>query len=206
MFDISDYQVDIVLIRHGQVQGNLEKKLIGKTDEPLTEEGRKDIASREYPKADMVFTSSMKRCMETCSIIYPDLEPVVVDELREMNFGKLEGKSAEELEDNEDFKNWKATKGRKTLPGGDNLDLFMLRTTRGMSKILHSVIEKIDSQEENKKMTVAIVTHGGTIMALQSYLGLCDFFDKMYDNGEWHLIGTDVRYDAAHDCITIRLR
>ena len=45
----------IYLIRHGKTPGNEEKKYIGVTDESLSDIGRKEILSKKYPKADIIF-------------------------------------------------------------------------------------------------------------------------------------------------------
>ena len=53
----------------------------------------------EYPQVDAVFSSPLKRCTETAKVIYPDRNPIVLDDLREYDFGEFEGKTAEELQD-----------------------------------------------------------------------------------------------------------
>ena len=83
----------ITLIRHGKTSGNREKRYVGITDEALSSEGELEIKTRAYPKADIVFSSPMMRCLETAKIIYPDQEPIVIPELRETDFGRFEGKN-----------------------------------------------------------------------------------------------------------------
>lgn len=207
MWDTKDYQIDIVLIRHGQVPGNKEKRYIGSTDQLLTEDGKADIAAREYPAAEMLFVSPLKRCLETGEIIYPELEANIIDEFHEMNFGRFEGKNYEELNGDEEYQRWIDSGGRKPFPGGEGVEMFMLRVTRGMSKMLHMAIDEMEAKgNTDGRKTIAAVVHGGTIMAIQAYLGICSFYDKMYENGECRLIGTEVKYDISHDCITMRLR
>ena len=62
----------IFLIRHGATPGNLEGRYIGRTDESLSETGRDEILQHEYPSVDIVFSSPMRRCRETASLIYPE--------------------------------------------------------------------------------------------------------------------------------------
>ena len=45
------------LIRHGRTAGNLERRYIGSTDEPLCPEGRQEISGLRAPEADRVFAS-----------------------------------------------------------------------------------------------------------------------------------------------------
>mgnify|MGYP000581579371 CR=1 FL=1 len=45
-------KLEVLLLRHGQTQGNLEKRYIGKTDEPLSEKG---IRFLQEKKKDLLF-------------------------------------------------------------------------------------------------------------------------------------------------------
>ena len=78
MRDRAGYKMmELVFIRHGKTRGNLESRYIGTTDEELCKEGidgiRDNLYKNIYPAADIVFTSPMKRCIQTAEIIYPGL-------------------------------------------------------------------------------------------------------------------------------------
>ena len=62
----------IDLIRHGMTRGNEERRYIGITDEPLSERGRKLAEQCMYERPEIVFSSPLKRCVETAEILYPD--------------------------------------------------------------------------------------------------------------------------------------
>ena len=100
----------IHFIRHGAIDETLSGKYIGATDVPLSEKGRQSLKKLErecrYPYAQVVFTSPLKRCTETCQILYPDLSPLAIANLRECSFGEWEGKTAEELRDDPEFEKW----------------------------------------------------------------------------------------------------
>ena len=51
----------LIFIRHGKTAGNLERRYIGRTDEPLCDEGIAEILGKEYPDADIVVASPMFR-------------------------------------------------------------------------------------------------------------------------------------------------
>ena len=97
------------LIRHGRTAGNLERRYIGSTDEPLCLEGRREISSLRAPEADRVFASPLKRCLETGAILYPGKEPVVIPELAECRFGEFEGHKFEELIRQNSYQQWFAS-------------------------------------------------------------------------------------------------
>ena len=73
----------INLIRHGTTSGNLEKRYIGRTDEPLCTEGISGLGSRKYPYPGVLICSPMKRCIQTAQAIFPGVLPRIYPELRE---------------------------------------------------------------------------------------------------------------------------
>lgn len=86
----------LYLIRHGITSGNLEGKYIGTTDLPLCEEGEDAISSLAaldvYPKVQKVYSSPLKRCLQTADIIYPERLLKRIDGIAELDFGEYEGK------------------------------------------------------------------------------------------------------------------
>ncbi|MCD7818135.1 MAG: histidine phosphatase family protein, partial [Lachnospiraceae bacterium] len=92
--------MDIYLIRHGSTAGNLEHRYVGTTDEQLTEEAQQllGINRERYPMPDLVFSSPLKRCMQTAEILYPDTEIQVLPGLHECDFGEFEYKNYTELQ------------------------------------------------------------------------------------------------------------
>ena len=70
----------IHLIRHALTTENTEGKYIGQTDVDASEEGLEQIRNlmneaEGYPRADVVISSPLKRCLQTAKMIYPDKEP-----------------------------------------------------------------------------------------------------------------------------------
>ena len=102
----------IHFIRHGSIDDTLAGKYIGTTDVPLSDRGRMDLRKLDYeykyPGTQVVFTSPLKRCTETAKILYPEQNPLVIDNLSECNFGEWEGKTADELKNDPDFEKWLA--------------------------------------------------------------------------------------------------
>ena len=71
----------IHLIRHGITKANEDGIYAGITDYSLSELGvdsiRKLIKEYKYPDTSILYTSPLKRCIQTCEIIYPDLKPIL---------------------------------------------------------------------------------------------------------------------------------
>lgn len=172
----------IHFIRHGAISATLKGRYIGTTDAPLSDEGR--IALRrldhemDYPYAKVVFTSPLKRCTESARILYPNVEPLVIDHLSECSFGEWENKSADELKGNEDFAKWLAGDPSVKPPRGESNADF----TRRVCLIFESIV---DGLIKTGTTDCAIVTHGGVIMTLLAVYGIPQAkpFDWACDNG-----------------------
>lgn len=152
-------------------EGAAEGKYIGHTDVPATKEGiaqLHDIIDNygSYPEADAVFTSPLLRCTQTAKELYPDRNPIVLDDLIEYDFGEFEGRTAEELKDDEDFVEWLAgTNPNKAAPFGDSQVRFNYRVCSCFEKIVDSVIKAGVG-------STAVITHGGVIMSIMAAYAL----------------------------------
>ena len=135
---------------------------IGSTDEPLCEEGRAKITKRQYPKAEHVYASPMLRCVETARLIYPHIEPVLVPDLRECHFGLFEGANYQTLKDNPAYQAWLDACGAVPFPEGEDPDLFKSRCIKGFLELC---------AKEQEDADIAVVCHGGTIMAVMECIG-----------------------------------
>ena len=114
----------VYLIRHGETEGNREKRYIGRTDEPLCEEGVELLKRNEYPEAERIYISPMLRCRQSAEIIYPDREYEIVDTLRECDFGLFENKNYQELDGNPLYQKWIDSMGTLPFPEGESREDF----------------------------------------------------------------------------------
>ena len=152
----------IHLIRHGLTEGNLKQQYIGSTDLPLAAAGVAELQRLkqeiDYPKVDMVYSSPMLRCKQSANILYPGKDTVLVDNLREIDFGEFEGKTANELESNPAYADWAA--GRiSAAPGGEENTEFAKRLCIGLNEIVRDMMAKGAEH-------AAVIMHGGAIMML----------------------------------------
>jgi alpha-ribazole phosphatase len=165
----------VYLIRHGRTQGNIEHRYIGITDSPLADEGKSELRAMSYPQVDKVVCSPMLRCIETAEIIYPAHKPIIIDELKECSFGLFENKTHEEIKDRKEYIRWIESEGRIDIPGAERRDDFTRRCVNGFNR----AVEELNGCER-----LALVIHGGSIMALLQ--GMCggDYFSYMVANGK----------------------
>ena len=93
---MKSYQIHF--IRHGATAANREGRYVGVTDTPLSQEGigkLEDMNRRySYPGAPVFYVSPLKRCVETCKIIYPQVTPILVPALSECNFGESKDRAS----------------------------------------------------------------------------------------------------------------
>ena len=159
----------IHFIRHGSIDETLSGKYIGTTDAELSDKGKAALRrldfENDYPYAKVVFTSPLKRCTQTCQILYPDIKPLVIANLSECNFGEWEGKTAEELKDDPDFQKWLAGDNTVKPPRGESNADFVRRICRMFESIVEGLMKTGTTE-------CAIVTHGGVIMTLLAVYGL----------------------------------
>lgn len=160
---------NIHFIRHGEIAETKGGAYIGVTDVSLSQKGREELIELDknyrYPYAPVLFSSPLKRCLETCEIIYPGKEPIVVDELSEINFGLWEGKTAEELKGDETFNKWLSGDNSVKPPQGESSADFTRRICLMFQKIVDGLVSTGHTE-------AVIVTHGGVIMTLMAVYGL----------------------------------
>ncbi len=188
------------LIRHGITEGNKTHSFNGcRTNEPLSAEGR-DALRRidDVEDGAILISSPMKRALETASIMLPDLTPVIIEDLREMDFGDFEGKNHAELDGDPKYQEWLDSGGLIPIPGGESIEGFRDRAFSGFCAAL-TLAKKACSD------TLYLVAHGGTIMALMSCITGEDYFKFNLPNGAGYEIeletddGGNVLASTAYD-------
>ncbi len=159
----------ISIFRHGITDANENGIYIGKTDLPLSEAGREALMDKyeqlDYPKVQRVYSSPLERAVQTAEIIFPEREIVIVDDLREMDFGVFEGLPAEELVRLDSFKKWLKGGLDNPPPNGETLRSMMLRCYSALNLMI------LDMMKEGFTHA-GVVTHSGILMNMLSCFGL----------------------------------
>lgn len=185
MWNRAETEITLVIIRHGATKANQEHRYLGKTDEPLSKDGERTLKAYAkkayYPKPELLFTSPMKRCMQTAELIYRELLPIPLTEWTETDFGVFEGKNYEELKYEPSYQAWIDSGGTIPFPGGESREAFVLRCKRGFEKMLDVL------KTEKDVRTVGVIVHGGTMMALLSEYYGGDYFSYQTSNGKGYI-------------------
>ena len=156
-------------------KGNEEGRYIGTTDESLSEKGINEIKKRRYPECDIVISSPMKRCIETAHLIYSDKNIEICNNFKECDFGDFENRNYHELSRNGAYQAWIDSNGTLPFPNGESREAFIKRCVDGFYEV----------KEKYRDKTVALVVHGGTIMAILSVILGGEYYNYHIDNGEY---------------------
>jgi broad specificity phosphatase PhoE len=152
----------ILLVRHGETDWNLERRVQGHSDRALNETGRAQArkladALAEEP-IDAVFSSDLLRAHETARIVAErrGLDVTAIPDLRERHFGTWEG-----LTDDEIFERFP---GAKTGTWGDG------ETREEMAQRVLESLRRI--AEAHPGGRVLVVSHGGPLRAVLTHCGV----------------------------------
>lgn len=168
--------LEIVLIRHAQTQGNLERRYIGFTDESLCREGIKTAAkSGIYPFVPLVCSSPMVRAIQTAKIKFPNARIITSPGLREMDFGDFEGRNADEMVDDAAYREWVDGGCLHKTPNGEGRYGFTRRVCVTFAELVGEALAR-------RQNYLTIVAHAGTIMAIMER-----FARPPRDYYEWHV-------------------
>ena len=183
--------LSIILLRHGKTEGNLENRYNGRTDDPLCPLGIQEAeAEPHYPEVPLVYASPLRRAQQTAQIFFPNAAIQTVQDLREMDFGDFEGRTAQEMENDPVYRAWVAGGCVDACPGGEGIPEFAKRTTTAFAASVSDAILRGESR-------VGVAVHGGVIMAVMYafsgadqpyhawYVRNCGGFEITLDEAEW---------------------
>lgn len=161
----------LYLVRHGQTEWNIEGRMQGSKDSPLTDLGiyqAKQLGkSLEKVNIDIVYSSSSERTMNTAKIIVGKrkINILPTDELKEMNFGFWEGMTFEVIKEQyqelyQTF--WNTPHLLRDCPG---------ESFEQLKNRLVGFVNKVIQQHEGKD--ILLVTHGVALkMIINTFKGL----------------------------------
>ncbi|WP_455757317.1 histidine phosphatase family protein [Sulfurimonas sp.] len=153
----------ITLVRHAQVSEEYKGKYNGHIDIPLSQNGKKqakELAKKlQHINFDKIYCSDLLRARETLEAFDYDKKPIYTDKLREKSWGKHEGKSFDEIQNEGiqyiDFEQWiNALDGEEILSYKTKIKEYFFAT----------IFEQIDCEH------ILVVSHAGVIKTLISII------------------------------------
>jgi alpha-ribazole phosphatase len=152
------------LIRHGEPESKIHGRCYGALDVALSEQGRlqmMQVARRltTEPIAS-IYSSPQRRALESANLIaQPHARSCeIVADLREINFGDLEGLTYDEIATRypDLYRQWMEAPTEVQFPNGESFTEMRIRVCSAFA----------DIRQRNDGRTFAIVTHGGVIRIL----------------------------------------
>lgn len=160
----------LLLVRHGETDGNVERRLQG-PDDPLTERGRRqarELATHLAGRADIValYASPLARAWETAGAIGGELgiDPVPRPGLAEIDIGDAAGLT---------FDEWAERHPDQAKRfGDDGLEFRWPGGESGRDVAVRTAAEIEDVLETHRRETgaVVLVSHGGALAWILSHL------------------------------------
>jgi alpha-ribazole phosphatase len=160
--------LEIILVRHGETDGNVQGRYLGWTDETLNKNGMDQAyllkEKLKNAKPDYIYSSSLERCRRTAMIINEahDVDIIYSDDLKERNFGLFDNLKYGEICEKypELQKLWEGDWENYVIESGESAFGFHKRICR--------YIDGITVQKRNGKLL--IVTHSGCIRSIIAQL------------------------------------
>lgn len=156
--------MQLLLLRHGETDWNLQGRCQGVTDLDLNSTGvrqaKEAAAFLSKEEIHAVYSSNLKRAIQTANAIseYHGLEVTVCSEFRELDHGNLEGLTFREVRSNypEFIREWREQPAHLPIPGGESIADVEKRAREGIERI------EINHPHES----VVVVSHQFPIVAL----------------------------------------
>lgn len=132
----------LVLVRHGETEGNSSVRFLGSTDSPLSEAGRAQMQAARAKLGpapfDVVVASPLRRAWQAARILAGDVPVRLEADLREVHFGRWEGLAREEIraQDPVLFEAWQSRADGFRYPGGESREEFRQRVEKALERLL----------------------------------------------------------------------
>jgi len=157
----------VVLVRHGETEGNSSTRFHGANDVGLADAGREQMRRVRFALRreafDRVFASPLQRSWEAARIVSGGAAVQLVADLREVDFGRWEGLTQQEIEASDPtlYRDWQNDRANFDFPDGEGRSEFRARVENAFDEIASSGIA-----------SALIVVHKGTIRTIaQKLLG-----------------------------------
>ena len=156
----------LIIVRHGQTDWNVERRIQGWRDIDLNDNGRQQAQrlaaylahpNSKHAPINAIYSSDLLRARHTAKAVADQLQvPLnVVQGVRERNYGILEGVPFDQMHEHhpEVAKVWKSRDPDGVIPQGETLRTFHERVTGTLQEIA----------QRHQQQRVMVVTHGGAM-------------------------------------------
>lgn len=150
----------LVLLRHGETDGQSSIRFHGATDVDLSPEGRahmRRFAQGLATPPDLVVASPLRRSWKAAALVARGALVRLEADFREIDFGRFEGLTKEEIQAREPvlYADWQERRPGFEFPGGEPRAEFRARVERGLERLLAAPVRD-----------ALVVAHKGVIRAI----------------------------------------
>ncbi|MBA3712670.1 MAG: histidine phosphatase family protein [Pyrinomonadaceae bacterium] len=163
-----DTATRVLLVRHGQSQGNAEQRFGGHSSTPLSERGRQEAEATaralQSESITAIYSSDLLRAVETATPLAEalGLEIIQTSAFRERSVGHMEGLTFEEAatQHPDEYAALLRRDFEHVLLGGESYRQLLDRGSQQLDRII----------EEHRGATIVVFSHTGTICILALHL------------------------------------
>ena len=150
----------LYLIRHGKTAANEAHLYCGSSDLPLSPAGEAELRQLRFTLPPARFlTSGMKRTEQTLAILFGEVPHRAELDFREIDFGRFELHSYEELKDDPQYQAWLTGDNRRNIPPeGESGAQMEARVLAALARL------------EAEDVPTVLITHGGVIACIMETL------------------------------------
>lgn len=181
----------LYLVRHGKTVANAENKFAGRTNESLSEQGRRQVGDLRADLQDLqiraIYAGPLLRTMQTAEIIANQTIPVYKTQgLIDIDLPHWQGLTKAEIRKNfgDEYPTWLATPEQFHVKGCENLHQVQVR----------AVQQVCDIMKRHPSDTILLVTHlivARCLILHQTHQLMADFREIKVANGEVVTLQTD---------------
>ena len=164
--------IKIIYYVHGTTRDNINKLCSGWKDVDLSDRGieeAKELPNKTPYTFDILFTSDLKRAIDSSNLAFPNIPKIQDKRLRECNYGDLDGLSKSLVKYEEHIDN--------PFPNGESL--------KDVENRMRNFIKYLKDNYDGK--TIGIVAHRAPQLALDVILNNMTWIDAI--NNDWRKTG-----------------
>ncbi len=158
---MNDSPTTLFLIRHGQIEANVDRRWHGSTDSHLNALGRRqaesmaEFVTSAHPEISTVYCSPMQRTRDTAAPLAASLgvDLIPEDRLREYGIGILEGTAYEDLDHVHGFFKKISVSQDYAPAGGESPNQVCLRIVQALEHL----------RARHSGESIAVVSHGAAM-------------------------------------------
>ena len=159
---------EIILVRHGETEWNVEEVFRGRIDVELNETGIKQAellaAYLRAVKIEAIYSSPLKRALRTAEMIadYHQIEVEIASGLIDFNYGKWQGLPHQKVKDRYKklYTEWISRPDKVRIPAGESLNDVRQRTVEVVNKVIaeyEGIVVLVAHRVVNKVLICALL-------------------------------------------------